>query len=97
MRLRILTTDFPAFAHYLRGEYERVVELATDNIAVLPAEWVYEKFGISAPPSIWDRSYLAMSLAQLGKFTEAAQHETAAIGLAEPTHHGDRELPRRLP
>jgi len=87
LKLRILTTDFLAYAHYLRGEYERVVELATDNIAVLPAEWVYEKFGISAPPSIWDRSYLAMSLAQLGKFAEAAQHETAAIRLAEPTHH----------
>src|SRR5262249_8221832 len=54
---------------------------------VLPAEWVYEKFGISAPPSIWDRSYLAMSLAQLGKFPEAAQHQTAAIRLAEATHH----------
>ena len=43
-----------------------VVALATDNLAVLPAEWVSEDFGISAPPSVYDRVYLIMSLAFLG-------------------------------
>jgi hypothetical protein len=41
--------------HYWRGDYERVVELATDNLAALPADWVYEYFGMGAPPSVWDR------------------------------------------
>src|SRR5262249_30172991 len=43
-RLRILTTTYLEQAHYLRGEYERVVELATDNLAALPTDWVYEYF-----------------------------------------------------
>ena len=50
LRLRILTTTYLAQAHQFRGEYERVVELATDNLAVLPADWVYEPFGNAAYP-----------------------------------------------
>jgi tetratricopeptide (TPR) repeat protein len=87
LRLRIVTTTFLEQAHYYRGEYERVVGLATDNLAALPAHWVYEYFGISAPPSVYDRTWLVMSLAQLGRFAEAAGYEAEAIRLAEPTHH----------
>ncbi len=87
LRLRILTTDFLANAHYLRGEYERAAELATDNLAALPTDWTHEYFGIAAPPSVWDRAYLAMSLAQLGRFADAGEHEAEAIRLAEPMHH----------
>ncbi len=87
LRLRILTTSFLGLAHYYRGEYERVVDLATDNLAVLPADWVYEYFGIAAPPSVWDRCWLVRSLAQLGRFAEAAEYEAEAIRLAEPTNH----------
>ena len=55
LRLRIMTTTLLAPAHYNRGEYERVVELATDNLAALPADWVYEHFGSVAPASVSDR------------------------------------------
>jgi class 3 adenylate cyclase/tetratricopeptide (TPR) repeat protein len=87
LRLRILTTSLLDEAHYYRGEYERVVELATDNLAALPADWVYEHFGSAAPPSVNDRASLAMSLAELGRFIEAATYEAEAIRLAEPTQH----------
>lgn len=52
LRLRILATSYPEHAHYFRGEYERVVALATDNLAALPADWVYEYFGNVAPASV---------------------------------------------
>ena len=87
LRLRILTTSYLEQAHFYRGDYARVVELATDNLAALPAEWVYEYFGMSAPASVWDRFWLVMSFAELGRFAEAAEHEAEAIRLAEPTHH----------
>jgi tetratricopeptide (TPR) repeat protein len=87
LRLRLLTTTYLEMAHYLRGEYERVVELATDNLAALPADWVYEHFGNFTPISIWGRTWLVQSLAELGRFAEAAQHEAEALRLAEPTHH----------
>ena len=87
LRLRILTTTYLELVHYYRGEYERVSELATDNLAALPAEWVYEYFGASAPASIYDRSWLVMSLAELGRFAEAAEDEAEGIRIAEQTQH----------
>jgi DNA-binding SARP family transcriptional activator len=87
LRLRILGTSYLEQAHYFRGEYGRAVELATSNLAVLPAEWIYEYFGANAPPSVNDRCWLVVSLAQLGRFAEAAEHVAEAIRLAEPTQH----------
>jgi class 3 adenylate cyclase/tetratricopeptide (TPR) repeat protein len=86
-KLRIVSTSYLEQAHYYRGEYERVVELATDNLTALPADWVHEYFGMGAPPSVWDRAWQVMSLAQLGRFAEAAKHEAEGIRLAEPTRH----------
>ena len=86
--LRILATSFLAHTHYYRGAYERVVELATDNLAVLPADRVYEPFG-NAVTSLQDRHWLVMSFAQLGRFAEAAEYEAEVIRLAEPTHQAN--------
>jgi class 3 adenylate cyclase/tetratricopeptide (TPR) repeat protein len=87
LRLRILATSYLVQVHYVRGEYDRVIELATGNLAALPADWVYENFGLAGPPSVWDRTWLVMSLAELGRFAEAAKYEAEAIALAEPTQH----------
>ena len=64
-----------------------MVELATDNLAALPADSVYEPFGAAMPISIFDRYWLVRSLAELGRFAEAAPYEAEALRLAEPTHH----------
>ena len=87
LRLRLVTTNYLEQAHYWRGDYERVVELATGNLAALPADWVYEFLGNIAPISIYDRTWLVHSLAQLGRFAEAAEHAGEAIRLADATRH----------
>jgi class 3 adenylate cyclase/tetratricopeptide (TPR) repeat protein len=87
LRLRILTTTLLEQVHYYRGEYERVVELAVDNLAALPADWVDEYLGMIAPTSVFDRNWLVRSLAQLGRFAEAAEYGAQALRLAEPTGH----------
>ena len=86
VRLRIFTTTCLEQVHYWRGEYERAVELATDNLAALPTDCVHEHFGCTTPPSVFDRLLLVMSLTQLGRFAEAAPHEAEAIRLAELMH-----------
>ncbi|HEV8617526.1 MAG TPA: adenylate/guanylate cyclase domain-containing protein [Methylomirabilota bacterium] len=87
LELRILSTSYLGLTHFLRGEYEQAVELTSSNLAALPVERIYESFGIVAPPSVHDRVWLALSLAQLGRFAEAADYEAQAIRIAEPTHH----------
>jgi len=41
LSLRIPATSYLEQAHYLRGEYERVIELATENLGALPTDWVF--------------------------------------------------------
>jgi len=85
--LRILSTSLLEQAHYYRGEYKRVIELATDNLAALPGDRLYESFGNFVPASVFDRFWLVLSLAELGKFAQAAEDEAEAIRLAESMQH----------
>jgi class 3 adenylate cyclase/tetratricopeptide (TPR) repeat protein len=87
LTLRIPTMSYLEQAHYYQGEYEKVVELATDTLAVLPPEWIYERFGMVAPVSVYARAWMVISLAELGRFDEATEHATEAIRLAEVTQH----------
>ena len=42
---------------------------------------------MAVPASVFGRAWLIMSLAELGRFAEAAKYEAEAIQLAEPTQH----------
>jgi len=85
--LRLLTTSFLAQTHYYRGDYERAVELAAANVATLPPAYIYESFGNSTPAPVYDRACLVRSLAELGRFAEAARYEAEAIRMAEATQN----------
>jgi tetratricopeptide (TPR) repeat protein len=87
LRLRILTTTYLAQACFFHGEYQRVVELATENLAALPADAVYDHFELTAPASVYNRAWLVRSLGELGRFAEATEHEAEAIRLANLTRH----------
>ena len=87
LRVRILTTSYLEQAYCYRGEYERAIELATGNIAAIPSEWSDEFFGMAVPAAVFDRAWLIMSLAELGRFSEAARHEAEVIQIAEATEH----------
>jgi hypothetical protein len=89
LRLRLVTTTYLEQAHFFRGDYEGVIELGTENLAALPAEWIYESFGNVAPASVYDRCWLVHPLARLGRFTEATTYEADAIRLAQATQHAD--------
>ena len=69
-----------------------MVKLATNNLAALPADSAYESYGGSTATSVGDRNSLVRSLAQLGRFAEAAKYAAEAIRLAEP--HSTRPLSR---
>jgi class 3 adenylate cyclase/tetratricopeptide (TPR) repeat protein len=87
LSLGVITKSCLEEAYYYRGEYERVVEIAIDNLAALPSEWAHDFFGLAVPPSVFGRAWLIMSLAELGRFGEAAKYEAEAIRLAESTQH----------
>jgi tetratricopeptide (TPR) repeat protein len=86
-KIRLVANSYLAQVSCYRGEYQRVVELTTNNLAELPAEWAKEHFGIAVPVSMFDRAWLIMSLAELGRFDEAAKYEAEAIKIADTTEH----------
>ncbi|HJS58530.1 MAG TPA: BTAD domain-containing putative transcriptional regulator [Vicinamibacteria bacterium] len=86
-KLRLLATNVLEQAISPRGEFERIVELAIENLAILPVGWLGESFGRFAPTSIYDRVYLVRSLAELGRFDQAARYAAEAIELAEPSQY----------
>jgi tetratricopeptide (TPR) repeat protein len=87
LSLGVVTKSCLEEAHYYRGEYQHVVDIAVENLAALPTEWAHEYLGLAVPPSVFGRAWLIMSLADLGRFAEAAEYEAEVIGLAEATQH----------
>ena len=86
LRLRILATSY--LTGVLLSRRLRARGRARHReLAALPAEWVHEYFGMAVPASVFGRAWLIMSLAELGRFAEAAKYEAEAIQLAEPTQH----------
>jgi class 3 adenylate cyclase/tetratricopeptide (TPR) repeat protein len=84
--LRFITGIYIAQVHWNRGEYDRVVELATGSLAVVPAGKV--SYVATAPPGpIWGQGYLVRSLSELGRFVEADSHVQEAFRRVEPIHH----------
>jgi class 3 adenylate cyclase/tetratricopeptide (TPR) repeat protein len=82
--LRLVTGIYLQATHLYRGEYERVVELATGSIAVMPAGEV-SYFG-HGPGPIMGQCNLVRSLAELGRFVDAARHAQEVLRLAAPMH-----------
>ena len=79
--LRSLAVNDLIQVHWNRGEYERVVELATGSPAEMPREALYLAH---SPGPIWGQCNLVRSLAELGRFAEAARHADEVLRLAEP-------------
>jgi predicted ATPase/class 3 adenylate cyclase len=85
LQLQIMTRTYLEEVHDYRGDHERVVELATANLAALPADATYDHFSSVMPVSIFDRCALVRSLAELGRFPAATKYADEAISLAGPT------------
>ena len=85
LRLRLLTTVNLEQAHYFRGDYTRMIELANASIAALPADMMHEAGGGFVPISVYDRYRLIHSFTALGRFAEATPHAAEGLRLAEST------------
>jgi hypothetical protein len=64
LRLRLLTTTYLEQAHFFRGEYQRVIELTTDNLAALPAGSDYESFESTGYIAIYNWFSILTSLTE---------------------------------
>ena len=76
-------------AHYYAGRYHEAVELFQRCLQSLEKRPQAERYGLAVPPSILVRDWLALSLAELGEFSEGVRLTEEAVRIAR---HTAREL-----
>ena len=70
--------------HASRGDHERVVELATENLAAVPADWQYKFVENTAHTYLFDRFCLIGTLAYSVDFLKRPRTK-----LRQSTRRGD--------
>jgi class 3 adenylate cyclase/tetratricopeptide (TPR) repeat protein len=74
-------------AHHALGDYARAVEVLRSVAASLEGDLQHERFDMAGFPSVFARSYLAWSLAELGAFPEGEAVSAEAMEIVESAGH----------
>jgi tetratricopeptide (TPR) repeat protein len=82
-----LANNFLGVVRFGMGEFPAAIDLVRRNIALLQGDLVRERFGLPLLPSVYSRTVLAWSLAEMGTFHEAAEAGREAIRIAETVDH----------
>jgi class 3 adenylate cyclase/tetratricopeptide (TPR) repeat protein len=83
--LQVLATMVLGHAYHSLGQYRQAVEVLKRNVASLTGELARERFGSAGLPAVLSRGYMAMSLADLGEFSDAVAMGEEAARMAEET------------
>ena len=90
--MRVVSICRLAQANHALGNYGRGVELLRQVVAALDGDLARESFGMSAFASVWARSWLAWSLAEMGEFDEAIAVGEESMEIATANHHASSRL-----
>ena len=83
-----VVTNLPlGLAYHCRGDYGKSIGYFQWNVAHLEGPLLRERFGMFVLPSAFSRSFIAWSLAELGRFAEAAEVGEEALRIAEAAEH----------
>jgi class 3 adenylate cyclase/tetratricopeptide (TPR) repeat protein len=72
--LQAVTQCFLGQIYHFLGDYGRALDILRRNVASLEGELCYERFGLPVPASVYSRTWLVVSLAELGAFAEGIAH-----------------------
>jgi class 3 adenylate cyclase/tetratricopeptide (TPR) repeat protein len=70
-------------AHHSLGQYSRAIDCLRKNVELLDGDLLYERCSMTGLPSVFSRAWLALSLAEQGKFGEGVALGEEAIRIAE--------------
>ncbi len=85
--LKVAASYFLGQLHHARGDYPAAIEVLEQVVAWLPDELAFDRLGLSAPPSVFARTWLAFSRAETGAFAEALAQGAEALRIAEALDH----------
>jgi tetratricopeptide (TPR) repeat protein len=81
--LQVATHAHLGQACYFAGDYRRAIDVLSRNVTSLEGESLRERFGLSHPASIYARTWLVASLAEVGAFAEGIAHSDEEARIAE--------------
>ena len=83
----VVATAFLASAHQTLGDYPHAIEFGRRSIKALQGELAYQRFGMANLPSVYSRTTLVRSLAELGEFGEGTSLGIESLQIAEAAEH----------
>ncbi|MFQ5520259.1 MAG: AAA family ATPase, partial [Candidatus Methylomirabilia bacterium] len=85
--LRVLANSALAMAYCRLGTYQRAIDHARANVMALQGNLLRERFGMAPIASVYSRTVLAWSLAEVGEFAEGAAIGEEGVRIAEAANH----------
>jgi transcriptional regulator with AAA-type ATPase domain/tetratricopeptide (TPR) repeat protein len=83
LAMRVITNLPLGLLHRTLGDYRRATTFLRWNTEHLHGDLLYERFGLFGHPSVFSRAFVALCLAELGEFPEAAAIGLEGVTLAE--------------
>ncbi len=87
LALQVTANYYLGQHYYVLGEYGRAIGFFRDNVESLHGDRVRKRFGMAGLPSVFNRAWLAWSLAELGQFAEGIACGEQGIRIAEAADH----------
>ena len=81
--LQVQTNLHLGRAYYDMADYHQAIEVYRENVAALDADWSREQSGTVDLVSVLSRTWLALSLAECGEFTEGIAYGEEAVRTAK--------------
>jgi tetratricopeptide (TPR) repeat protein len=85
--LEVAASYFLGQNRHTRGDYVEAIKILGQVVAWLQGDLAFDRLGMSAPPSIFARTWLTFSLAETGAFAEAFAHGAESLRIAKTLDH----------
>jgi len=85
--LKVAAAYFLGQLRHTRGDYVEAIRTLGQVVAWLSGDLAVDRLGMSAPPSIFARTWLTFALAETGAFPEAFAHGAESLRIAQALEH----------
>jgi tetratricopeptide (TPR) repeat protein len=87
--LQALTNQYLGLASHVQGDYRQAIDCLTQTIVFLDGAYRHERFGQIIVPAVNSRAWIAVSHAELGRFTAGRVLGDEGLQIAEAIAHPD--------
>src|SRR4029434_611760 len=81
--LQVMARHFLGVAYHVLGDHRRAMGVLGSSVESLADDLLRERFGLTGPPAVLSRAWLARCLTELGAFPEGITHGEEAVRIAE--------------